>query len=151
MGAGRVPAARVVVLAADALEGGRLVYRHGRGAVLVLELRVLHRRTQRGEAVRPAGPVGGVGLRRGEVERGHGRRLQRCISSSDRAIPSRDTVVMPRTTTRVHRKHPCPSSPPRAHTAAADRHRKQVLTPDVIAKRTKRRLEELEVCVAHPH
>jgi hypothetical protein len=38
----------------------------------------------------------------------------------------------------------------RAHTAAADRHRKQVLTPDVIAKRTKRRLEELEVCVAYP-
>lgn len=32
----------------------------------------------------------------------------------------------------------------RAHTAAADRH---VLTPDVIAKRTKRHLDELEVCL----
>jgi hypothetical protein len=69
MGAGRVSAAGVVVLAADALEGGRLVYRHGRGAVLVLVLRILHRRTQRGEAVRPAGPVGRVGLRRGELSR----------------------------------------------------------------------------------
>jgi len=37
--------------------------------------------------------------------------------------------------------------PRRAHTAAADRH---VLTPDVIAKRTKRHLDELEVCVSVP-
>ena len=68
VGAGRVSAARVVVLAADALEGRGLVYRHGRCAVLVLLVRVLDRRAEGGEAVGSAGSVGGLGLRGGELD-----------------------------------------------------------------------------------
>jgi len=68
MGAGRVSAAGVVVLAADALEGGGLVYWHGRCAILVLLVRVLDGRAEGGEAVGPAGSVGRVWLRGGELD-----------------------------------------------------------------------------------
>lgn len=68
MGAGRVSAAGVVVLAADALECGGLVYWHGRCAVLVLLVRVLDGRAEGREAVGPAGSVGRVWLRGGELD-----------------------------------------------------------------------------------
>lgn len=58
MRAGGVTAARVVVLAADALESGGLVYRHGGCAVLVLLVGVLDCRTERGESIRAAWSVG---------------------------------------------------------------------------------------------
>ncbi|KAG6373416.1 hypothetical protein JVT61DRAFT_6565 [Boletus reticuloceps] len=52
---------------------------------------------------------------------------------------------MPRTTTRDHREHSRWRGRQRAaHTDAADRRGKQVVTPDLIAKRAKRHLEELE-------
>lgn len=83
MGAGRVSTARIVVLAADALESGGLVYWHGRCAILVLVVRVLDGRAEGGEAVGLAGSVGRVWLRGGELDgvddveklwEGHGRR-----------------------------------------------------------------------------
>lgn len=126
MGAGRVSAARVVVLAADALESGGLVYWHGRCAILVLVVRVLDGRAEGGEAVGLAGSVGRVWFWSGELDgaddveklwKGHGRRRRESVDesaracTSDRTISARDGVIMPRATTRDHReRHSCSSS-----------------------------------------
>lgn len=67
MTAGRVSAARVVVLATDALESGGLVYWDGRCAILVLAVWVLDGRAEGGEAVWLAGSVWRVWLWSGEL------------------------------------------------------------------------------------
>lgn len=68
MGTRWVSTACVVVLAADALESGRLVYWHGRCAILIFVVRVLDGRAEGGEAVGAAGSVGRVWLGGGEVD-----------------------------------------------------------------------------------
>lgn len=68
MGTSRVSTARVVVLAADALESSGLVYWYGGCAILVLVIRVLDSGADGGEAVGLAGPVGRVWLWSGELD-----------------------------------------------------------------------------------
>lgn len=116
MGAGGVSAARVVVVAADALERGCLVYWNGRCAILVLAIGVLDGRAEGGEAVRSAWSVGGVWLWGGEVTgtddvgRHDGRRGRRRVHRARRrewrhliAVGRHVTLsIMPRATTREH-------------------------------------------------